>query len=199
MVRLKALNICKKFPGVIALNNASLEVEGGEVLALLGENGAGKSTISKIVSGVYTADSGEIFIDDKQVSISSVLDAEKNGVSIIHQEIMLIPEMKIFENIFLGREIKKKNGLADDKKMIEETNKFLEKFNFDISASTKVGKLSIAQQQMIEIIKAVSFNSNIIFMDEPTSALDPELVGEVLKVLKHAHVLYYLGFYFQIY
>ena len=171
MVRLKALNICKKFPGVIALNNASLEVEGGEVLALLGENGAGKSTISKIVSGVYTADSGEIFIDGKEVSISSVLDAEKNGVSIIHQEIMLIPEMKIFENIFLGREIRKKNGLADDKKMIEETNKFLEKFNFDISANTKVGKLSIAQQQMIEIIKAVSFNSNIIFMDEPTSSL----------------------------
>lgn len=183
MVRLKALNICKKFPGVIALNNASLEVEGGEVLALLGENGAGKSTISKIVSGVYTADSGEIFIDDKQVSISSVLDAEKNGVSIIHQEIMLIPEMKIFENIFLGREIKKKNGLADDKKMIEETNKFLEKFNFDISASTKVGKLSIAQQQMIEIIKAVSFNSNIIFMDEPTSSLTDKEVEYLFKII----------------
>lgn len=183
MVRLKALNICKKFPGVIALNNASLEVEGGEVLALLGENGAGKSTISKIVSGVYTADSGEIFIDGKEVSISSVLDAEKNGVSIIHQEIMLIPEMKIFENIFLGREIRKKNGLADDKKMIEETNKFLEKFNFDISANTKVGKLSIAQQQMIEIIKAVSFNSNIIFMDEPTSSLTDKEVEYLFKII----------------
>lgn len=183
MVRLKALNICKKFPGVIALDNASLEVECGEVLALLGENGAGKSTISKIVSGVYTANSGDIFIDDNKVSISSVVDAEKNGISIIHQEIMLIPEMKIFENIFLGREIRHKNGLTDDKKMIEETNKFLEKFNFDISANTKVGKLSIAQQQMIEIIKSVSFNSNIIFMDEPTSSLTDKEVDYLFKII----------------
>ena len=171
MSRLKAIDICKKFPGVVALDNASLEVESGEVLALLGENGAGKSTISKIISGVYTADSGDIFIDNNKVQISSVVDAEKNGISIIHQEIMLIPEMKIFENIFLGREIKKKNGLANDKEMINKTKNFLEKFEFDISPNIKISKLSIAQQQMIEIIKAVSFNSNIIFMDEPTSSL----------------------------
>lgn len=183
MNRLKAINICKKFPGVIALDNASLEVKEGEVLALLGENGAGKSTISKIVSGVYTADSGDIFIDNNKVYISSVVDAEKNGVSIIHQEIMLIPEMKIFENIFLGREIKKKNGITDDKKMINETKKFLEKFEFDISPCEKISKLSIAQQQMIEIIKAVSFNSNIIFMDEPTSSLTDKEVEYLFKII----------------
>ena len=183
MSRLKAINICKKFPGVVALDNASLEVESGEVLALLGENGAGKSTISKIVSGVYTADSGDIFIDNNKVQISSVVDAEKNGISIIHQEIMLIPEMKIFENIFLGREIKKKNGLANDKEMINKTKNFLEKFEFDISPNTKISKLSIAQQQMIEIIKAVSFNSNIIFMDEPTSSLTDKEVEYLFKII----------------
>uniref|UniRef100_UPI00260E7893 ATP-binding cassette domain-containing protein n=1 Tax=uncultured Brachyspira sp. TaxID=221953 RepID=UPI00260E7893 len=183
MARLKALNICKKFSGVTALDNASLEIESGEVLALLGENGAGKSTISKIISGIYTADSGEIFIDNNQVNISSISDAEKNGISIIHQEIMLISEMKIFENIFLGREIKKRNGFTDDKKMIEQTNKFLEKFNFDISANTKVAKLSIAQQQIIEIIKAVSFNSNIIFMDEPTSSLTDKETQYLFKII----------------
>lgn len=183
MARLKALNICKKFSGVTALDNASLEIESGEVLALLGENGAGKSTISKIISGIYTADSGKIFIDNNQVNISSISDAEKNGISIIHQEIMLISEMKIFENIFLGREIKKRNGFTDDKKMIEQTNKFLEKFNFDISANTKVAKLSIAQQQIIEIIKAVSFNSNIIFMDEPTSSLTDKETQYLFKII----------------
>ena len=183
MSRLKAINICKKFPGVVALDNASLEIESGEVLALLGENGAGKSTISKIVSGVYTADSGDIFIDNNKVQISSVVDAEKNGISIIHQEIMLIPEMKIFENIFLGREIKKKNGFANDKEMINKTKNFLEKFEFDISPDTKISKLSIAQQQMIEIIKAVSFNSNIIFMDEPTSSLTDKEVEYLFKII----------------
>ena len=183
MSRLKAINICKKFPGVVALDNASLEVKSGEVLALLGENGAGKSTISKIVSGVYTADSGDIFIDNNKVQISSVVDAEKNGISIIHQEIMLIPEMKIFENIFLGREIKKKNGFANDKEMINKTKNFLEKFEFDISPDTKISKLSIAQQQMIEIIKAVSFNSNIIFMDEPTSSLTDKEVEYLFKII----------------
>ena len=183
MSRLKAINICKKFPGVVALDNASLEIKSGEVVALLGENGAGKSTISKIISGVYTADSGDIFIDDNKVQISSVADAEKDGISIIHQEIMLIPEMNIFENIFLGREIKKKNGFANDKEMINKTKNFLEKFEFDISPNTKVSKLSIAQQQMIEIIKAVSFNSNIIFMDEPTSSLTDKEVEYLFKII----------------
>ncbi len=183
MSRLKAVDICKEFTGVVALNNSSLEVEKGEVLALLGENGAGKSTLSKIISGVYKADSGKIFIDGEEVFINSIVDAENHGVSIIHQEIVLVPEMKIFENIFLGREIRKSYGIADDKKMISETRKFLQKFEFYISPETKISKLSIAQQQMIEIIKAVSFNSKIIFMDEPTSSLTDKEVEYLFKII----------------
>lgn len=183
MNALKAINICKKFPGVIALNNANLEIEKGEIHALLGENGAGKSTISKIIAGVYSLDSGEIFINGEKVDISSIREAENKGISIIHQEIALIPEMKIFENIFLGREVKNKAGLTNDKYMTEQSKKFLSEFSLDTNPNDKISSLGIAKQQMIEIVKAVSFKSNIIFMDEPTSSLTDKETKSLFKII----------------
>ena len=183
-VVLKASNVVKKFPGVIALNGCRLDLQKGEVHALLGENGAGKSTMSKVLSGIYKFDSGELLIDNKEVSINSVEDAEFNGISIIHQEIVLIPEMRIFENIFLGKELKHIFNITNDKCMIEKADEFLSAFNFNISSQTKLGKLSIAQQQMVEIIKAMSFHSRIVFMDEPTSSLTEKETHALFAVIK---------------
>lgn len=184
MKRLVMSGIYKEFPGVIALNNARLELEHSEVHALLGENGAGKSTLSKILSGVYQADKGEIILEGNKVEIASVKDASRNGINMIHQELMLIPEMTIFENIFLGREQMGSPVFIDEKYMIEKTRELLAKFNMTADPNTKIRKLSIAQQQMVEIIKAVSFKANIIIMDEPSSSLTDKETASLFKIIR---------------
>ncbi len=183
-ILLRMENICKAFGDVKVLKNIHLDVRAGEVHALLGENGAGKSTLIKILGGAYTRDSGDIYVEGKKVSITDVESAKKNGIRVIHQELMLIPYMTIAENIFLGQEPKKKNGMVDMKKMNEEAAKFLKEMGLDLEPTQEVGKLNIAQQQMIEITRSVSFGSKIIVMDEPTSSLTDTEVEVLFRTIR---------------
>ena len=181
---LEMTGVNKRFPGVYALKNVDFELESGEVHALLGENGAGKSTLMKILGGIYSIDEGKIFIEGTEVKINDVKDAQKNGISIIHQEIVLVPYLSIAENIYLGREPLKKTGFIDKNIMFENTKKFLQDFDLQLSPRTTINKLTVAQQQMIEIIKAVSFNSKIIVMDEPTSSLTEKEVEFLFNTIR---------------
>lgn len=188
---LEMKNITKSFSGNKVLNNVNLSVEAGEVHALLGENGAGKSTLMKILGGIYTKDSGSIYIDGKEVQIHNVSDSRAKGVSIIHQELMLAQHLTIAENVFMGREIKNKSGMVNLKKQEQETQKFLDQYEIDLAANTRLDKLTIAKQQMVEIIRAVSFGAKIIVMDEPTSSLsdaEVEILYDMIRVLKKKNV-----------
>ena len=184
---LQMKGIDKSFPGVHALQNVQLDLRRGEVHALLGENGAGKSTLIKILGGIYQKDKGEILVNGEKVTINSVEDARKAGVSIIHQELVLVPWLSIAENMFLGREPLNKLGLVDYGKMNREAKKYLVDFGLDLDPLTPIAKLNIAQQQMVEIVKAISFSSNIVVMDEPTSSLsdkEAEALFESIRKLK---------------
>lgn len=173
---LEMRKIVKEFPGVKALNNVDLQVKAGEVHILLGENGAGKSTLMKILSGVYQADSGTIHINGEQVLIKNTKDAQKHGVGIIFQEFNLIPDLSVAENIFLGR-APNHSGLLNRKKLYTDTEKLLEELELHISPKTLVKDLGVAEQQMIEIAKALSINSRILIMDEPTAALTEQEIN----------------------
>jgi ABC-type sugar transport system ATPase subunit len=182
---LEMKGVTKKFPGVYALKGVDFELEGGEVHALLGENGAGKSTLMKILNGIYSIDEGKIFIKGNGVQINGVKDAQKYGISIIHQEISLVPYLSIAENIYLGREPLTKAGFIDKRTMYENAQKFLDDFDLGLSAKAIIHTLNVAQQQMIEIIKAVSFQSKIIVMDEPTSSLTEKEVDFLFKTIRN--------------
>jgi len=182
---LEMKGVTKRFPGVYALKGVDFELEGGEVHALLGENGAGKSTLMKILNGIYSIDEGEVFIKGKGVQITGVKDAQKYGISIIHQEISLVPYLSIAENIYLGREPLTKAGFIDKRTMYENAQRFLDDFDLGLSAKTIIHTLNVAQQQMIEIIKAVSFDSKIIVMDEPTSSLTEKEVDFLFKTIRN--------------
>jgi len=182
---LQMSGIEKRFAGVHALKGVDFELESGEVHALLGENGAGKSTLMKILAGIYPVDEGEIFIEGNKVSINNVKDAQAYGISIIHQEISLVPHLSVAENIFLGKEPVTKTGWIDWKRMIEETRKTLQQFGLELSPDVPVKKLTVAQQQMIEIIKAVSFRAKMIVMDEPTSSLTEKEVEFLFQTIGH--------------
>jgi ABC-type sugar transport system ATPase subunit len=184
-------HIKKEFPGVQALKDVSLQLRAGEVHALLGENGAGKSTLIKVLGGIYASDGGEIRINGIPVTITSVPDAQKNGISVIHQELVLVPHMTVAENIFLGREPLRSGRMVDYKTMNLEAKKILDSFELDIIPDETIRNLTIAQQQMVEIIKALSFNAKILVMDEPTSSLSEKDVGflfETIKKLKKSNV-----------
>lgn len=190
-VLLRMENICKSFGSVQVLNNIHLDVRAGEVHALLGENGAGKSTLIKILGGAYSRDSGDIYIEGEKANITNVESAKKYGVRVIHQELMLIPYMTIAENIFLGQEPRTRAGLVDRKKMNEDTDRFLQEMGLDLKPEQLVGDLNIAQQQMIEITRSVSFGSRIIVMDEPTSSLtdaEVEVLFRTIRRLKAQNV-----------
>lgn len=180
---LEMKNIHKRFPGVYALKDVNLQLKAGEIHALLGENGAGKSTLIKVLGGIYKAEEGEIFINGKKVEINNVFDAQKNGIAIIHQELVLVPHMTVAENIFLGRE-PKKNGLVDKAKMNADTAELLRTYNLNFTPQTLIVNLSIAQQQMVEIVKAISFDSHILVMDEPTSSISDKEVAFLFKIMK---------------
>lgn len=188
---LEMKNISKSFSGNKVLSGVNLLVEEGEVHALLGENGAGKSTLMKILGGIYTKDGGTICIDGEEVQINSVDDARKKGVSIIHQELMLAEHLTIAENIFMGREIKNKAGMVNLKKQEQEAQRFLDQYEIGLKANLRLDRLTIAKQQMVEIIRAVSFGAKIIVMDEPTSSLsdaEVEILYEMIRVLKKKSV-----------
>ncbi len=167
---LEMRNIHKHFPGVYALRGVSLNLKAGEVLALVGENGAGKSTLINVLGGIHPKNDGEILIDGQPAEINSVADARRNGVSIIHQELVLVPHLSVAENIFLNREPHHGN-FVDYKTMYAEAQAFIDGLGVKINAYDKIYQLTIAQQQVIEIVKAISFHSKIIVMDEPTSSL----------------------------
>ena len=182
-VLLTMKNIHKSFPGVYALNAVDFELKVGEVHALLGENGAGKSTLIKVLGGIYTADQGEIFIEGKKVEIKDVKSVQENGISIIHQELVLVPHMTVAENIFLGRE-PMLGMFVNTLKMHEDAQNLLDAYDTNIDAKTLVGKLTIAQQQMVEIVKAISYHSKILVMDEPTSSISDKEVKFLFGIMR---------------
>ena len=175
---LRTEGICKQFNGVQVLKNVDLEVEKGEIHALMGENGAGKSTIIKIITGVYTKDAGEIYVGGEHVEINSRQDARACGISVIYQELSLVPAMTVTENIFLGQEIMK-HGLPDKKAMRKKVKEMVEYYDFAIDPDAVVGSLGMAKRQMVEILKALSMDARLLIMDEPTCALS---AGETEKL-----------------
>ena len=181
---LEMKNICKSFPGVKALQHVDFQLLPGEIHALLGENGAGKSTLIKVLGGIYHPEEGQIFIDGKEVAIADVNSARDNGISIIHQELVLVPYMTVAENIFLGREPKGKFGV-DFALMRRRAQEMLDQFDLGIDADTLVANLSIAQQQMVEIVKAISFNCRILVMDEPTSSISDKEVSALFEIMRN--------------
>jgi len=172
ILRLSRIN--KGFPGVKALTDVDLEIRVGEVHALMGENGAGKSTLMKIVAGVYQPDSGTITLDGEPVHFAHPREAQERGISIIHQEFNLLPERTVAQNIFLGRE-PKRGWIVDSREMERRTSEILTALGVERSISPRamVGRLSVAQQQTVEIAKALSFDARIVVMDEPTASLSP--------------------------
>ena len=187
-VILEMKGITKEFPGVKALDKADFRVYQGKVMALLGENGAGKSTLMKILTGVYQRTSGDMFYKGESVEFKNTKMSQEQGVSIIHQELNLIPELTVAENIFLGREPINAYHKINWDKMFDDAKKLLQELGISFSPKTPVSKLSIGHQQMVEIAKALSFNSEVIIMDEPTDALttkETEYLFEVIKKLKN--------------
>lgn len=192
---LEARDVCKSFSGVSVLNNAELCVIPGEIHALMGENGAGKSTLMKIIMGIYTKDSGEVILSGEQVDFKSARDALQNGISMIHQELSPITEMTVAENVFLGRENRLIKGLpfVDKKELNKRTYEILKEYNLEklILPGMKMKELNIAQIQMMEIIKAVSYDSKVIIMDEPTSSLsetETKILFSIIDQLKKKKV-----------
>ncbi len=169
-VLLRAENICKQFSGIPVLKNVDLDIRRGEVHALMGENGAGKSTIIKIITGVYTKDAGQIYIDGEPADIQTRQDARNSGISVIYQELSLIPALTVTENIFLGQE-KTRFGVTVNRAMRQEVQALIDKYAFDVRPGDVVGSLGMAQRQMVEILKALSADAKLIIMDEPTSSL----------------------------
>lgn len=188
---LKMTDISKSFASNVVLKGIDLEVGEGEVVALLGENGAGKSTLIKILGGIYKADAGEIYIHGEKKTISSAAIAAANGIRIIHQEIVLVPDRSIAANVFLGREYRDKFGMVDYKRMQQETQKVIGEFHLNLNADTLVRDLSIGMQQLVEIIKAISAEAKIVVMDEPTSSLsqaEAETLFGIIDILKKKKV-----------
>lgn len=176
--------ITKSFPGIKALDNLSFELKKGEVHGILGENGAGKSTLIKVLGGIYHPEQGEIFIEGQKAQIGGVMDAKKQGISIIHQELMLIPHMTVAKNIYLTREPKNRFGRIDTGKMNQDAQRVLDSLGSTIRADMLAGRLSIAQQQQVEIAKALSLNAKILVMDEPTSSLTETEVNFLFQIMR---------------
>jgi len=183
-VILEMEHISKSFGATQALNDINFKLKSGEIHALLGENGAGKSTLIKVLGGIYHPDKGSIKISGSEVRMTGIQDAQAAGIGIIHQEIVLVPHLTVTENIFLGREIMTKLRTRNMNKMNEMAAEMTDKLGLHIDVTTPVGKLSIAHQQMVEIVKAISFNVKILVMDEPTSSLSDEEVRKLFVTMR---------------
>ena len=181
---LEVENVRKEFPGVVALDNVHLKLKRGTVHALMGENGAGKSTLMKIVAGIYTPDSGMFKLRGVDIRLSGPLDALENGIAMIHQELNLMGPMTIAENIWIRREPLTRFGFVDHGKMRQMTADLFKRLNIDLDPDIEVGRLTVANRQMVEIAKAVSYNSDILIMDEPTSALTEREVDHLFKIIR---------------
>ncbi len=178
-------NLSKSFPGVKALQKVQFDLQAGEVHALMGENGAGKSTLMKILAGVYTRDEGEMLLDGVPVEIASPAHAQSLAIGIIHQELYLMPHLTAAQNIFLGREPKGKVGLfLDEDQLNSDTQALFDRMNLHMPPDTRIGNLTVARQQMVEIAKALSFKSRVLIMDEPTAALNNAEIGELFRIIR---------------
>ena len=179
-------DINKSFDGVKAVDDGQLEIGKGEVLALVGENGAGKSTLMNILCGVKPMDSGRIVMNGQEIQVSSIAEAMKHGIVMIHQELNLIPDMTVAQNLYIGHE-KRKGLLIEDKKMVEDCKALLARFGTDIDPEAKISELTVAKQQMVEIIKSLTRKLSLLILDEPTTALsdaDVELLFATIENLK---------------
>ena len=179
---LELKGITKIFPGVKALNNVQFQLKKGEVHALMGENGAGKSTFIKVITGVHKAEEGEMFLDGRKIDFKGPRDAQAAGIAAVYQHPTSYPDLSVAENIFMGHEIIK-NGMIQWKKMNEEATALLNQLNADFKSTDEMGALSVAQQQMVEIAKALSTNARIIILDEPTAALTKNESEELYRIV----------------
>lgn len=178
---LEMTGIEKSFPGVQVLKNVNFRLKAGEVHALMGENGAGKSTLMKILMGIYTADAGVIVLNGQPVQVKEPKDAMELGISMIHQELNPVLDLQVYENVYMGRELRKVSGIVDKKRMIQEAQNLLDTLGIPISARSMMRELSVAQCQLIEIVKAISINAKIIVMDEPTSAITDKEIATLFE------------------
>jgi methyl-galactoside transport system ATP-binding protein len=180
---LEMINLTKRFPGVLALQNVSLKVKAGTVHALMGENGAGKSTLMKCLFGIYSMDEGKILFNGQEVSFANSKQALENGVSMVHQELNQVRQQNVMDNIWLGR-YPKKGIFIDEKKMYEDTLAIFKSLDINIDPKSKVSTLSVSEMQMVEIAKAVSYHSKLIVMDEPTSSLTENEVNHLFEIIR---------------
>lgn len=177
--------IVKVFPGVRALDGCQFDLKTGEVHALVGENGAGKSTMMKCLSGIYHQDEGDIYLRGEKVKIPNPRAAQHLGISIIHQELNLMSHLTVAQNIFIGREKMDRTGIFLNEKWIEaETKRLLDMLHLDIDPRIKAGDLTVAKQQMVEIAKALSFNSDVLIMDEPTASLTESEIEDLFAIIR---------------
>ncbi|MCM1561729.1 MAG: sugar ABC transporter ATP-binding protein [Butyrivibrio sp.] len=181
---LEMKHIDKRFKGVHALDDVSLTLRRGEIHALIGENGAGKSTLMKILIGMYSPDKGEIIFKDKPVKFESMMDTKRMGISMIFQEFNQVKHMMVMENIYLGREPKTKWGTVDFARMYNDSKKLLETLEVELDPKAMLRDLTVAQFQLVEIAKALSYDAEIIIMDEPTSALSRNEIQQLLKTIR---------------
>ncbi len=177
-------NITKRFPGVVALDDVSFDVHVGQVHGLVGENGAGKSTLMKIMSGIYTEYDGSMLLDGEPVAFDSTREAIDSGVAMIHQELNLVPELSVFENIFLGREMKTRLGTIDRGAMRKAAEELMSRLGLDIDTDRTIDRLRVSQRQLVEIAKALSLDTRVLVMDEPTSALSDSEVEYLFGVIR---------------
>ena len=181
---LAAEGVRKEFPGVVALDDVTFRLKRGSVHALMGENGAGKSTLMKILAGIYHPDKGTVRLKGVDIQLQSPLDALENGIAMIHQELNLMAPMTVAENIWIRREPLTRLGFVDHKEMNRKTAELFNRLNISIHPQTKVGELSVANRQMVEIAKAVSYESDVLIMDEPTSALTEREVAHLFEIIR---------------
>jgi len=177
--------LSKSFPGVRALHDIQFDLVAGEVHTLMGENGAGKSTLMKILAGVYTRDSGEIVYDGQPVDFQSPREAQALGVCIIHQELQLMNHLSVAQNMFIGREPRGRLGVfLDEDKLNKQASEILARMHMNLDPRAIVSTLTVAKQQMVEIAKALSFDSRVLIMDEPTSALNDAEIAELFRIIR---------------
>ena len=181
---LRLERIVKEFPGVKALDNVTFDLQAGEVHVLLGENGAGKSTLMKVLVGVYHPESGQILLKGQKVRMENPRQAQKQGIAIIYQEFNLVPYLTVAQNIFLGREPRTRLGLVNQSRLQSESRRVLDFLKIDLDVNAPVYTLGVAQQQLVEVAKALSLEADILVMDEPTATLSEHEIGQLFATIK---------------
>lgn len=194
---LEMKGISKSFYGTQALKDVNIKIEPGEIQAVCGENGAGKSTLMNIMTGILQPNEGEIIFEGEKLTNLDPRTAQEKGISIVHQELSLCPEVSVAENIFMGRVPEKKRGMVNFKEMRKEAEKVLKRLNLDIDVKQPLGKLGISEQQMVEIAKALSINAKILILDEPTSSLTESesqiLFDNLLRLKKEGIAIFFIS------